>query len=123
MLSKYISNTPKGYKWFIEKKLVGFDAFTQLQPWYFTPSEEMFWATESWPNVQVINEKLLVFARRQDNDDLACFSVREGEIVGVVVIQGWVGNGFEVLEKFEDFWKWVKFVIDDIAEWSSLQEV
>lgn len=75
MLAKYLSTTPKGYEWFIEKKLVGFDAFTQLQPWYFISTEEMFWATESWP--YVINEKLLIFTRRQDIDDLACFSVKD----------------------------------------------
>lgn len=26
-----------------------------------------------------------------------------------------------MLKKFENFWEWAKFVIDDIAEWSSLE--
>ncbi|MFD1246034.1 hypothetical protein [Paralysiella testudinis] len=119
MLKNYLSIIPKGYEWFIDKKLVGFDAFTQLQPWYFVSSEEIFWATESWPDI--VNEKLLVFARRQDNDDLACFSVKDDKVVGIFLIQGWINNGFEVIKKFEDFWEWAKFVIDDIAEWSSLE--
>lgn len=107
-----------GYQWFIDRNLVGFEPFTQLQPWFFTLEKDSFCATQKWPNI--FNEELFVFARRQDNDDLACFSVKNEEIVGVVVIQGWVGNGFVVLKKFENFWEWIKFVIDDIAEWSSL---
>jgi hypothetical protein len=112
---------PVGYRWLIQRGLVGFDAFTQLQPWYFISLEQCFWATERWPGV--IDARLFVFARRQDNDDLACFSVDERGVANqVFLIQGWTNSGFEIIREFPDFWTWLKGVIDDISEWVSFDE-
>ena len=110
---------PVGYMWLIQRELVGYDAFTQLQPWHFVQLEQSFWATERWPGV--INVRLFVFARRQDNDDLACFAVDErGVARQVFLIQGWTEAGFDIVREFPDFWEWLKSVVDDISEWTSL---
>lgn len=112
-------NMPVGYQWLIDRGLVGFEPFTQLQPWHYLPREQCFWATERWPNVST--KRLFVFARRQDNDDLACFSFDEQKNVdGVVLIQGWTASGFDVVQEFSDFWLWVQQVIHDISEWAAL---
>ena len=106
---------PIGYQWLIDKGLVGFDAFTQLQPWYYIKQEEFFWANERWKDVT--NERLLVFARRQDCDDFACFIVgKNNAIEGVALIHGWTEAGFDVVQQFSDFWEWLKQVIQDISE-------
>jgi hypothetical protein len=118
MQNEFVFTYPAEYRWIVERGIAGFEPFTQLQPWYFTQEDQSFWATEQWQSGG--NRKLFVFARRQDNDDLACFSVTEdGKIDGVLVIQGWVDNGFTVLKEFRGFWDWFKFVIDDIADWIS----
>jgi hypothetical protein len=118
---KNISSFPVGYRWLIQRKLIGYDAFTQLQPWYFTHEDQCFWANEHWPSI--CDRKLFVFARRQDNDDLACFDVDErGIATQIVIIQGWTAAGFKVIQEFPDFWEWLKAVVDDIAEWVAMDE-
>lgn len=112
---------PVGYRWLKQRELVGYDTFTQLQPWFFIREDQCFWANEHWPNVY--DGKLFVFARRQDNDELACFGVDErGMATQVFIIQGWTAEGFEVLQEFPDFWEWLKVVVDDIAEWVAMDE-
>jgi len=107
---------PAGYQWLIDRGLVGFEPFTQLQPWHYLPSDQRFWATEQWPGASA--KPLYVFARRQDNDDLACVAFDENSIPdGVVHIEGWTASGFDVVEEFPDFWSWVQQVILDISEW------
>jgi hypothetical protein len=110
-----IPSFPIGYRWLIQRGLAGYDVFTQLQPWYFVPLEQCFWANDLWPNI--CDRRLFVFARRQDNDDLACFDVDEHGITNqVVLVHGWTNTGFDIIQEFPDFWKWLKAVVDDIAE-------
>jgi hypothetical protein len=107
---------PKEYNWVVERGLAGFGPFTQLQPWFFTPKDQSFWATKQWNHS--LDKDLFVFARRQDNDEFACFSFDvDGNLEGIVVVQGWIEDGFEVLREFSSFWEWFKFVIDDISDW------
>lgn len=103
-----------GYQWLVDRQLVGFEPFTQLQPWYFTKEEDSFCASEEWPGV--CEEELYVFARRQDNDDLACFAVKDEKITGVYVIEGWFGDSFLILAKLDNIWEWLKWVLDDIED-------
>jgi hypothetical protein len=112
-------NMPVGYQWLIDRGLIGFEPFTQLQPWHYMPPEQCFWVTERWPDVST--KRLFVFARRQDNDDLVCASFDENQIAnGVVQIQGWTASGFDVVQEFPDFWSWMQQVMQDIAEWVAL---
>ena len=106
---------PIGYNWLAEKKLIGFSKFSRLHPWYYLPKEKCFWATEKWPNVSA--ENLFVFAKRQDNDDLACFKVlKDGEVAGLYLIHGWTPNGFEMVQYFTSFWAWLHLVLQDVEE-------
>lgn len=105
-----------GYQWLIDRGLVGFDAFSQLQPWHYMSQRECFWATERWPGVT--EKRLVVFARRQDCDDLACFIVSpDNSVKGVALIHGWTGAGFDLIQEFPDFWEWLRHVVKDVAEW------
>lgn len=112
---------PMGYRWLLDRGLVGYDAFTQLQPWHYLPLEQCFSASDRWPGVT--DKRLIAFAKRQDCDDLACFVVADDNTVnGVALIRGWTGTGYDLCREFSDFWAWLKHVVDDIADWASAGE-
>lgn len=108
---------PKEYHWVVERGLFGFDPFTSMQPWYFLREDEIFEPTEIWPHGPSV-KRLVAFSRRQDCDDLACFCGGDGHSlnVPVVVVQGWWNDSYKIISSYEDFWGWLKSVIDDIAE-------
>jgi hypothetical protein len=105
---------PKGYEWAIEQRWGGFAPFTRLQPWYFLEEDNMFFVNNRWPNKPVIID-LLAFARRQDNDEIACFDTSTTD--NVVLINGWAPDGYEILQVYSSFWEWMKSVVDDVADW------
>lgn len=107
---------PSGYRWLLDRALIGYEPFTQLQPWHYLPLEQCFWASDRWPGVT--DKRLFAYAKRQDCDDLACFIVAvDGTVKGIVLIHGWTGDGFEFCHEFPDFWAWLKHVVDDIDNW------
>lgn len=107
---------PKGYLWAVRHSWAGYTEFTALQPWYFLEETKRFIATDKWPNSS-FSGKLIAFARRQDNDEIACFVVESNKVVQIIVINGWTSMGYDVLQTYSSFWEWMKIVIDDIAEW------
>jgi hypothetical protein len=93
--------------------------FSALQPWFYVDAATTFDAVEKWPGGPSENH-LVVFARRQDNDDLACFELGEAGVVGVVVIHGWTGNGYSIVARHATFWDWLSAVVVDIRDWCEL---
>ena len=67
--------------------------------------------TERYPN-----RKLIPFARRDDNDDIACFEVEEGE--KVQIIHDFASEGYEQRNEYNDFWDWLKDAIDEMIEFN-----
>lgn len=108
---------PKNYYWLIEKGLISFDSFGPLEPWFYLPREHQFIVNERWPKIDS-NFIRVAFAKRQDNDEIACFIFDANRmLLGVDLIQGWTGEGYVVLRSFPNLWEWLKYVIDDIAIW------
>ena len=106
---------PPGYSWLIEKEIVGFEPFTRLEPWFFLRQKDCFWTNGRWPDA--CERNIWVFAKRQDNDDLAGFLCAEdGTAEKVAVIHGWTDNGFDMLKEFPSIWEWLKSAVDDIGE-------
>src|SRR5437762_6501369 len=60
---------PKEYYYVVELGMI------HLGPWYFIEGEELRTVYEGI-NTRYPNRLVLPFARRQDNDDVACFVVR-----------------------------------------------
>jgi len=56
--------------------------------------------------------KYVPFARRQDNDDLAC--IDPGEPAHVVVIHDFSAEGAERVATYETFWDWFRSAVDDM---------
>lgn len=107
---------PAGYAWLLDRGWVGFEPFTGLQPWHYVEADSWFSVKERWPHGPSDRE-LVLFARRQDNDDLACFELGREGVERVVVIHGWTSSGYDIGSVHASFWDWLKASIDDVAEW------
>jgi hypothetical protein len=108
--------TPPGYRWLLEHRLVGFYDSSVLEPWYYLERDEVFNVTDEWPQGPS-KDRLVAFAKRQDCDDIACFEIGPRGASSVIVIHGWTDTGYDIVARYENFWEWLKSVIDDIAEW------
>lgn len=113
---------PRGYYWLLERGLVSYDDnFGPLQPWFYLPEKHSFWLEERWRQEE-INEHSFAFAKRQDNDELACMVFNsQGDFLRIDLIVGWIGDGYELKGRFNSFWDWMKHVVDDIGEWVELE--
>lgn len=112
---------PKGYQMLMEECLSGSDVFAEIGPWYLVKQQKCFFAHELWPNV--MKERLFIFARRQDNDDLAAFLVDgTNKAEQVYILHGWTNEGFGIMKKLPDFWSWMHMVVDEMQEWIELNE-
>lgn len=109
--------TPRGYKWLLERGLVGYYDYSALEPWYYLERDEVFSVTDEWPQGPH-RGRLIAFARRQDCDDIACFDVGPQGVNSIVIIHGWTSTGYDIIASYRTFWEWLKSVIDDIAEWA-----
>jgi len=66
------------------------------------------------------SRQLIPFARRYDNDDIACFEIGyEGK---VVIIHDFASQGWEQREIYDTFWDWFRSVINDMIEFEELEE-
>src|SRR5688500_15365676 len=84
-----------------------------IEPWFILKGDfllDTFVALRSrYPSRQ-----LIPFARRQDNDDVACWEVgSEGD---VVIIHDFATPGWEQRKRFPDFWSWFRQAIEDMIE-------
>ncbi|CAI3949421.1 unnamed protein product [Commensalibacter communis] len=112
---------PKFYQRRIAENLAKYDVLAEMEPWYFMEQQKCFFAHTLWPNI--CNEKLFIFARRQDNDDLAAFLVDStNKAEQVYILHGWTNEGFGIMKKLPDIWSWMHMVIDDMQEWVELNE-
>ncbi|WP_127102300.1 MULTISPECIES: hypothetical protein [unclassified Asaia] len=108
---------PRGYHWFREKGLAGYEPFSQLEPWYFLSDEQIFSIDERWPKNSEF-KNIIAFARRQDNDDIACFFNYENETQKrVLIIHGWTDGGYDICNQYDDYWGWIKTVLEDVRLW------
>lgn len=104
------------YQWLVSKQLVGWTPFTQLSPWYLLPEGQIFRADERWPKHSE-DRPLIVFARRDDNDDCACICPFDGDAYQVVLIEGWTagGRGYEVITQYQSLASWYQTALNDPA--------
>ena len=63
----YSCEPPVGYQWSVEHRMLGFEEFTQLEPWFFCSLEEIRPLRARWPNFKSESD-FIPFARRQDGD-------------------------------------------------------
>jgi len=85
-----------------------------LEPWYL-PDAELLQATLDGLRERYRSRVLVPFARRQDNDDIACF-VPNGHNYEVAIIHDFASPGWEQHETFPDFWAWFRCAVEDFIE-------
>ncbi|EKZ0860998.1 hypothetical protein ABZ088_002236 [Listeria monocytogenes] len=104
---------PEAYNKLIELNLVDFDV------WYLIESNR---ATRRYHDLKerYPNRKLIPFARRGDNDDIACFEI--GKENRVQLIHDFTTEGFEQRGEFDDLWEWVESAVKTMVEYNREEE-
>ena len=81
-----------------------------LAPWHVMPSGLA--AKRLHGLRQRYARKYVPFARRTDNDDLACIDPeRPGEIV---IVHDFASEGSELRQRFDSFWDWFRAVVEEM---------
>ena len=113
---------PAGYDWIVSHGLVGFTEFSALEPWYLLGAADIYSVQERWPKSR--DPLLVAFARRQDNDDVACFELDAAKrtVLGVRLIHADTAAGYDVLDWFGSFWDWFASAIRDVRESAEASE-
>ncbi|MBD3920938.1 hypothetical protein H8B09_19385 [Paenibacillus sp. PR3] len=107
------SQLPQGFKYpdgiqkVIDLKLVNLD------PWVFMNRERLLDRYEGLKN-RYPKRKLVPFAERIDNDDVACFEL--GKDDQIQIIHDYASPGFEQRKVFVDFWTWFKDAINEMID-------
>jgi hypothetical protein len=100
-------NYPQEFLRLIDQNLLDFD------PWIILQGERLrtrfHGIRERFPN-----RDLVPFARREDNDDVACW---ENGRPGVIIIHDFSTSGHEEHEHFKDFWDWFRNAIEVMIEY------
>jgi hypothetical protein len=104
---------PRGFEYpehFLRAVRLG---LVNLEPWYFLEGRPLRQALtglrERYPARQ-----LVPFARRQDNDDLACWDLTQAGTI--VMIHDFASPGWEERRRYEGFWAWFRAAVEDMIE-------
>lgn len=75
-----------------------------LEPWWIVEGDLL---RDRFSGLQqrYKDRKLVPFAQRQDNDDVACFDVDRGK---VVIVHDFASPGYEQRADFADFYAWLR---------------
>ena len=84
-----------------------------FEPWIILEGEYLQRRFEGLQK-RYADRKLIPFARRLDNDDIACWE--KGVDKKVVVIHDFASKGWEVKIEFDNFWMWFKQAIEDMIQ-------
>ncbi|MCM1235244.1 MAG: hypothetical protein NC489_34520 [Ruminococcus flavefaciens] len=82
-----------------------------FQMWYLMDNEQVDDRIKGL-KLRYPSRKLIPFARRDDNDDIACFEV--GKSNRVQIIHDFAEEGFEQRKEFICFWDWFRAAIDEM---------
>lgn len=105
---------PPAFERLVERQL------TRIEPWWIFDAsiarDRMKGLAERYPGTH-----LLPFAKREDNDDVACFELESP--VKVVIVHDFASDGWKRREVLDDLYAWLRRAIDDMIEFDSLEDV
>lgn len=104
---------PQGFSYSRQFKRVAALWLTDLEPWYLLEGKPLR-ATMADLAEKYPQRKLVPFARRQDNDDVACWQV--GTDDEVFVIHDFASSGWEQRAHFAGFYDWLRRAVEDFIE-------
>jgi len=79
--------------------------------WYIMKSNDIQQRIKGM-QVRYPNRILIPFARRGDNDDVACFELNKGE--EVQIIHDFASSGYEQRNTYKSFWDWFRYAIEEM---------
>jgi hypothetical protein len=103
---------PVLYRWVIDHSIL------DIEPWKLFLNAEIL-AVSDGLSKRYPSRSLIPFARRIDNDDIACWDLAE-EGHPVQIIHDYASSGWENRRKFSDFEEWLREAFSDFIEWSTL---
>lgn len=90
----------------------------RIEPWHFYYSEKTLKFHYNGLKERYPDRTLVPFARRGDNDDVACFDGTD--ISGdprVIIIHDWASPGWENRGEFKNFLEWLECAKQESEEW------
>lgn len=105
---------PKEFIRILELNLIDFDV------WYILNEKDVIDKLKGLRK-RYSKRKLIPFAKRDDNDDIACFEIL-GEKVKIQLIHDFASEGFEQRHTYDDFWEWFREVIEELIEYNKVEE-
>lgn len=104
---------PQGLEKVVELGLVDLDSWFIMEATLASRYAEGM--RERYPERQ-----LIPFAKRTDNDDVACFEMGDGQRVHV--IHDFADPGWEQRAVYEDFWSWFQEAVELLIEESRSED-
>lgn len=98
---------PKSHAKIIQLNLVDFDN------WYIMFEDQALKRLEGLRK-RYPERYLVPFARRDDNDDIACFDLSEPE--KVQIIHDFASSGYEQRRTYKDLWEWLQEAVSELIE-------
>ncbi len=107
---------PGNFSYPPEFKRIINQGLTDLDPWGIMQQpmlKERYLGMKSrYPDRHIIP-----FARRWDNDDVACFDLDKGGLV--CIVHDFASPGWEARKFSGSIWDWFKIAVDDMIEYDS----
>jgi len=108
------SELPEGFSYPTGFVRVVQQGLVNLTPWRIMEAEhvrkELRRLAERYPS-----RRLIPFAYRRDNDDLACWELAQGD--KVFIVHNFAAEGFEREGEFPGFWDWFRSAVEETIEW------
>ena len=100
---------PEEFLRIINQGLIDFD------PWIILRGEQLRTRLHGI-NKRFPKENLIPFARREDNDDVACW--QQGSSHTVYIIHDFSSLGYENRRELNSFWEWLRQALEDTINYS-----
>ncbi|WP_432944816.1 hypothetical protein ACQPXM_03905 [Kribbella sp. CA-253562] len=87
---------------------------TDLEPWRIIEGEELALLLDGLGK-RYPRRTLVPFARRIDDDDVACWDIDRSSRVSI--IHDFASPGWEQQAEFDDFYTWLRQAVEDLIEY------
>lgn len=84
-----------------------------ITPWYILGDEQLHQKFKGLKE-RFPSRDFMPFAKRDDNDDVACWSKDDPQ--KVIIIHDFSTEGWEIVKVYDSFWDWFKDAIQDMIE-------
>jgi len=79
--------------------------------WYLMTADQIFRRREGLLK-RYPKRNLIPFAKRDDNDDIACFVIEFGD--RVFIVHDFASEGYEQRQEYDSFWSWFNGAISEM---------